>query len=143
MLDACNSGENEILSKEEDHLALVGGTEQDTIARGLRMRRASEEQKSAFETMMGLFVNVQNETGTVVISAAGGKQNALEAIEVDGKVIQNGVFTFSVLEYLNSDNELTVNGLKKYVENRVEAITEGNQKPTSRQETMEVNWELK
>lgn len=143
LLDACNSGENEILSKGEDDLVLLGGAENDTMARGIIMRRASEEQKSAFETMMGLFVNVQNETGTLVISAAGGKQNALEAIEVDGKVIQNGAFTFSVLEYLNSDNVLTVNGLKKYVENRVETITGGNQKPTSRQETMDINWELK
>jgi hypothetical protein len=35
---------------------------------------------------------------------------------------------------------LTVNKLKQYVENRVEEITNGKQKPTSRQETMEIDW---
>ena len=33
--------------------------------------------------------------------------------------------------------------LKKYVEERVEEITNGEQQPTSRQETMEVDWKLR
>jgi len=33
--------------------------------------------------------------------------------------------------------------LKQYVENRLGEITNGKQKPTSRQETMEVDWKLK
>jgi hypothetical protein len=33
--------------------------------------------------------------------------------------------------------------MKNYVESRVEEITNGEQKPTSRQETMEVDWEVK
>ena len=38
---------------------------------------------------------------------------------------------------------LTVNKLKNYVEKRVEEITNGDQKPTSRQETMEIDWGLR
>jgi hypothetical protein len=92
-------------------------------------------------------VNVRNNTGSVIISAAGGQEFALEAIEVDGKTIENGAFTYSVLEYLNSNKTnseaLTVNKLKQYAEKRVEEITNGKQKPTSRQETMEVDWGLR
>lgn len=104
-----------------------------------------QEFQSSFETIMELFVNVSNETGSVIISAAGGKQSALEgeAVKINGKKIENGAFTYSVLEYLNKEEDLTVNGLKNYVENRVVEITDGKQQPTSRQETMEVNWELK
>ena len=65
----------------------------------------------------------------------------------DGKSIDNVAFSYCVLEYLqnNSNNpeELTVNQLKNYVEKRVEEITNGKQQPTSRQETMEVDWRVR
>jgi hypothetical protein len=95
--------------------------------------------------MNELFVNVRNNTGSVIISAAGGQQSALEAINVDGKTIENGAFTYSILECLkqNEGKELKVNTLKQYAEKRVEEITNGKQKPTSRQETMEVDWGVK
>ena len=59
--------------------------------------------------MMELFVNVSNETGSVIISAAGGKQSALEgeAVKINGKKIENGAFTYSVLEYLQADRRNT------------------------------------
>lgn len=51
------------------------------------------------------------------------------------------------LEFFDKNKDipeyLTVNKLKQFVENRVEEITNGRQKPTSRQETMEVDWKLK
>ncbi len=94
--------------------------------------------------MNELFVTVRNNTGSEIISAAGGQESALEAIILEGKSIKNGAFSYCVLEYLqnNSNNpeELTVNKLKNYVEKRVEEITNGKQQPTSRQETMEVDW---
>lgn len=97
-----------------------------------------------FQTMMELFVNVQNETGITVVSAAGGAEAALEGILVNNKKLENGVFTYAILEYMqqNATSSISVNALKKYVENRVEELTNGLQKPTSRQETMEVDWEL-
>ena len=146
MLDACNSGENdksELLKTElTQKEAKLNGSEV-LAARGVIVQ-LEDENKSNFKKMNGLFVNVRNNTGSVIISAAGGQESALEAILVDGKSIENGAFSFCVLEYLknNSNNpeELTVNKLKNYVEKRVEEITNGKQQPTSRQETMEVDW---
>ena len=146
LLDACNSGENdktEVLKQELQQKEKSMDSSQVLAARGVIIK-LEEENKSNFKKMNELFVNVRNNTGSVIISAAGGQESALEAIKVDGEIIENGAFTFSVLEYLNSNKTnseaLTVNKLKQYAEKRVEEITNGKQKPTSRQETMEVDW---
>ena len=147
LLDACNSGENEKsdnngIANSKD-LAIKQG------AKGVEIESvsdSSQNKRNSFETMMELFVNVNNQTGATVVSAAGGKQSALEggAVYINGKPISNGAFTYSILEYLtqhqNDKNKLTVNQLKQYAEQRVTEITNGKQKPTSRQETMEVDW---
>jgi WD40 repeat protein len=144
LLDACNSGENdktEILKQELQQKEKIMDSSQVLAARGVIIK-LEEENKSNFKKMNELFVNVRNNTGSVIISAAGGQESALEAIEVDGKTIKNGAFTYSILECLkqNESKELKVNALKQYAEKRVEEITNGKQKPTSRQETMEVDW---
>jgi hypothetical protein len=141
LLDACNSGLNdEDLELQIDTMVVADG---NTSGRGVLMKMLKNEQKNSFETMMELFVNVQNESGTVVISAAGGQESALEGVTINNEKIENGAFTYSVMEYLRKDEKHTVNGLKSYTEARVVKLTNGNQKPTSRQETMEVDWELK
>jgi hypothetical protein len=65
---------------------------------------------------------------------------------VDGEPISNGAFTYSIIEYLTKNaknkSKLTVHQLKQYTEQRVAEITNGKQKPTSRQETMEVDWDF-
>ncbi len=149
LLDACNSGENdktEIL--KQDLAKNQPNMNKETIegAKGVIIK-LEDENKSNFKKMNELFVNVRNNTGSVIISAAGGQESALEAITVDGKSIENGAFSYCVLEYLknnsNKPEELTVNQLKNYVEKRVEEITNGKQQPTSRQETMEVDWRVR
>jgi hypothetical protein len=144
LLDACNSGENdktEVLKQELQQKEKNMDSSQVLAARGVIIK-LEEENKSNFKKMNELFVNVRNNTGSVIISAAGGQESALEAISVDGKTIENGAFTYSILECLkqNEGKELKVNALKQYAEKRVEEITNGKQKPTSRQETMEVDW---
>ncbi|MFN5911093.1 MAG: caspase domain-containing protein, partial [Bacteroidota bacterium] len=141
LLDACNSGENDatqaVKKSNPENRDLISEN-----SRGAEAENANANANSTFETMMQLFVNVSNPTGAVIISAAGGQESALEAIQVDGKTIENGAFTYSILECLkqNEGKELKVNALKQYAEKRVEEITNGKQKPTSRQETMEVDW---
>jgi hypothetical protein len=147
LLDACNSGENdktELLKKEIEQNQNQMDTTQLLVARGVVVK-IEEENTNNFKKMNELFVNVRNNTGSVIISAAGGQESALEAISVDGKTIENGAFTYSILECLkqNEGKELKVNALKQYAEKRVEEITNGKQKPTSRQETMEIDWEVR
>ena len=144
LLDACNSGENdktELLKKELKQKEESMDSTQLLAARGVIIQ-LEEENKSNFKKMNELFVNVRNNTGSVIISAAGGQESALEAIKVDGKTIENGAFTYCILEYIkqNQAEEIKVNSLKQYAEKRVEEITNGKQNPTSRQETMEVDW---
>jgi hypothetical protein len=147
LLDACNSGENDktlVMKKELKQKEKNMDSTQLVAARGLIMKE-EKENKNTFHKMNELFVNLQNNTGSIIISAAGGQENALESIEVNGKQIENGAFTYSVLECLelNKGKELKVNQLKEYTEKRVEEITKGKQKPTSRQETMEIDWIVK
>lgn len=148
LLDACNSGEifddepasvpsNEDDNKPDDAQSLAD----NGSPRSKRYQMAGARQKR-FIDLNEAFVNVRNNTGSVIISAAGGRQSAQEGRMVDGKKIENGAFTFSVLECLeqHKGKKLNVSALKQYAERRVEEITNGEQKPTSRQETMEVDF---
>ena len=145
LLDACNSGENDTLQGQIVKSSQVKKCE--TISSKAGKRKNITRNNESFIRMNELFVNVRNKTGSVIISAAGGQQFAWEgeAVKVDGKAIQNGAFTYSILECLeqNKGKELKVNALKQYAEKRVEEITNGKQKPTSRQETMEIDWDVR
>jgi hypothetical protein len=142
LLDACNSGENDKTELLKQDLANNERNMNVKEVEGAKGGQMEEENTNNFKKMNELFVNVRNNTGSVIISAAGGQQSALEAIEVDGKIIENGAFTYSILECLkqNEGQLLKVNALKQYAEKRVEEITDGKQQPTSRQETMEIDW---
>jgi WD40 repeat protein len=143
LLDACNSGlndETKLLTKD-----LKSSDRNDLTTRGAGVERIdAKKENDDFQTMLELYVNVENLSGVTVISAAGGSEAALEGIRIDDKKIENGIFTYAILEYIqqNTQKNLSVNSLKKYVENRVEELTNGLQKPTSRQETMEVDWDV-
>ena len=148
LLDACKSGENDKTEVFKNELANNHNNMDSTqilAARGVIIK-LEDENKSNFKKMNELFVNVRNNTGSVIISAAGGQESAFEG-DLGKLKINNGAFTYSILEYLekykNDKNALTVNKLKQYVEKRVEEITGGKQKPTSRQETMEVDWRVR
>jgi len=84
-----------------------------------------------------LFVNVGKGTGATIISAAGGMQYAQERGD-----LKNGVFTYSILEAFNNNKTLKVSELKKLVGDKVTELTNGLQKPTSRNETINVDWQV-
>jgi hypothetical protein len=84
-----------------------------------------------------LFVNVGKGTGTTIISAAGGVQFALERGD-----LKNGVFTYSILEAMWQNKNMTVTRLQKQVRQRVEELTDGLQKPTNREELKDVDWNV-
>ena len=138
LIDACHSGE---VDKEEmvrinetsDSMGLMKGT----IPVALKPNQSHLGMKNSFELMQSLFVNVGKSTGATVISAAAGTQFALERGD-----LKNGVFTYSILEVMNKYPTMKISELKKTVGERVEQLTNGLQKPTSRNETIAVDWNL-
>lgn len=93
--------------------------------------------KNSFELMQELFANVNRGTGATVIAASGGTQFAQE----HGN-LKNGVFTYSILELMQQRKEVKVSELKYIVGKRVEELTNGYQKPTSRNENIEFDWRV-
>ena len=99
---------------------------------------------TSFELMQEMFVNLSHGSGAVVLSAAAGNSYALESDKW-----KNGVFTFSIKEGLiekkadkNADGIITINELKDYVSGRVQELTNGKQKPTSRKENLEYDFRV-
>ncbi len=135
LIDACHSGEVD----KEDLITLAASS--DSLIKGLKPVAYKQEGhlglKNSFELMQSLFVNVGKSTGATIISAAAGTQFALERND-----LKNGVFTYSILEAMNKYPTMKISELKKTVGERVEQITKGLQKPTSRNETIAVDWNL-
>ncbi|MEO6612120.1 MAG: caspase family protein [Chitinophagaceae bacterium] len=135
LIDACHSGEVD----KEDLVTLNASP--DSLIKGFKPVAYKQEGhlglKNSFELMQSLFVNVGKSTGATIISAAAGTQFALERND-----LKNGVFTYSILEAMNKYPTLKISQLKKIVGKRVEELTKGLQKPTSRNETIAVDWNI-
>ncbi len=136
LIDACHSGE---VDKEE---GIAMQKMADSLGlKGIILESTTQTQhvglKNSFELMQSLFVNVGKSTGATIISAAAGNQFALERND-----LKNGVFTYSILEAMNNNQSLKISELKKIVGERVEQLTNGLQKPTSRNENIAVDWNL-
>lgn len=141
LIDACHSGE---VDKEE--MITIQNRKRESPTEGIVMHKGSEEEmvqtktvglQNSFELMQTLFVNIGKGTGTTIISAAGGVQFAQERGD-----LKNGVFTFSLLEAMKQYQTITVSALKKYVGARVEQLTNGLQKPTTRNELKSFDWNV-
>lgn len=91
--------------------------------------------QDSFELMQEVFVNVGRSTGATIISAATGTQFALERGDLN-----NGVSTYSILELMNRNSTITVSELKKYVNQRVIALTSVMPASTSRNENQVIDW---
>jgi hypothetical protein len=115
---------------------------QNDQEKGSKIRVISSKEnalglKNSFELMQELFLNVSKGCGASIISAAGGDQAALE-----GDKYKNGYFTYAVLTYLNTHRTVSINELKNFVFVEVERLSEGKQKPTSRSENLDSDWNL-
>jgi hypothetical protein len=135
LIDACHSGE---VDKED--LITLNATS-DSLIKGLKPVAYKKEGhlglKNSFELMQSLFVNVGKSTGATIISAPAGTQFAFER-----KDLKNGVFTYSILEAMQNNPVMKISELKSIVGKRVEDLTKGLQKPTSRNETIAVDWRV-
>lgn len=135
LIDACHSGEVD----KESKLSRTGN--QISGAKGGEVRNLSTGAgvglKNSFDMMQEIFVNVSRSTGATVISAAAGTELALEKSE-----LQNGVFTYSLMEILDHSFSIRVSELRKKAGDRVMELTRGRQQPTARSEPVLSDWEL-
>ncbi len=137
LIDACHSGE-----VDKDDLIAMNNIDSSTLKRGFKPVAYKNQGhlglKNSFELMQSLFVNVGKSTGATIISAAAGTEFALEGVDN----LPNGVFTYCILEAMQQNKTMKISELKNIVGKRVEEITKGLQKPTSRNETIAVDWTL-
>jgi len=144
LMDACHSGE---IDKEEDILISYKNPNIKEIdSKGVAFFESSNSltRTNSFELMQDLFANLSKGNGAVVISASGGREFAYE-----GQAWNNGVFTYCIRQALidhsadaNNDGKTTVSELKTYVYSEVTKLTNGRQKPTSRQENLEFDFKV-
>ena len=140
LMDTCHAGE---VDTEADapapaqKFAAAG----EVKARGFKMLPGKRTLglNSAFELMRELFADLRRGSGAQVISSASGVEFAFESAAV-----QNGVFTWSVLEGLktaaadtNKDGQVPVSELRDYVVAKVRELTNGQQTPVSRREALD------
>ena len=137
LIDACHSGEVD----KEEMLVMNKTADSLGLSKGIIIDQLQQQQhvslKNSFELMQSLFVNVSKSTGATIISAAAGNQFALERGD-----LKNGVFTYSILEAMTKYPALKISELKKIVGDRVQELTNGLQKPTSRNENSSADWNL-
>jgi hypothetical protein len=138
LMDACNSGEadDESVLKQQAE----GNNEEGT--KGGEMEVI--ERDKSFDLMNRLFAHNNDRNGLFVISAAGSKEAAFENEELG-----NGVFTYSVKKGLfemeadkDNSNSVSINELKHFVGKKVQELTNGKQRPTSRKENFVSDWSL-
>ena len=139
LIDACHSGE---VDKEEmaHYRQATDSLDKNKIKRGATLENTDSTRVgmlNSFELMQQLFANVGRNTGATIISAAQGTQYALEKND-----LQNGVFTYSLLENMQQNPHENISDLKQYVNKRVTELTAGMQVPTTRNETDVVDWEV-
>lgn len=142
LIDACHSGE--VDKDEMENMRVVFSDTTKHINNGGKNGielLVDDEQvvglKNSFELMQEMFADVGRGTGTTIISAAAGTQVAYEKGE-----LQNGVFTYCVLQLLSEKQACTVQELKAFVGIEVERLTDGLQRPTSRTETAGFDWQV-
>jgi uncharacterized caspase-like protein len=142
LVDACHSGEldaDDLRAAKSEEVKLgtvVFRTNDLGIDRNITTTHVGLE--NSFQMMGQLFNDLRGNSGAVIISAAGGAEYAWES-----DAWENGVFTYSLLNGLKSDNAdlngdgtIMVSELKLYIEDQVQALTNGGQRPTSRQENL-------
>lgn len=149
LMDTCHSGEVDKQRTEtaDDEIittdSVPEGNVKSRAIRGLpgfqqKLLEAGVSRRLQEE----MFADLRRGTGTVVISASGGAEFALESSRW-----KNGVFTYAILEGLstakadaNGDGRIQVSELRDYVMEVVPRTTRGRQTPSSRRENLMVDF---
>lgn len=138
-IDACFSGEVDLDAKEGDQKNNSDKKERSTTFLG-----KTYTQSTALEMSKIVFSDIRKNSGTTIISSAGGTEAAFE-----GEDWNNGLFTYCLLSGLknlnadsNADKIITLNELQKYVSEQVNKLSNGAQTPTYRVENSVADYEL-
>jgi WD40 repeat protein len=142
LIDACHSGELEKESVTVSNTsANLGGK---LSSRGFTQvhERTGVHRiigfGNLFKFMKSQFADLRENTGTIVISSAGGAEFAWESDKW-----KNGVFTFFLKQGLyskeadlNGDGSIYASELQEYLSEKVYEATDGKQRPTTRVENL-------
>lgn len=143
LLDACHSGE---IDKDE-----VEFSDESLVAsEGIKFRSVGNKLQSKLglqntaEITASLFSDLRKGTGATIISSAGGMEFAIESENWN-----NGLFTYCFIDGIksmkadyNSDGEIWLSEIKKYVYSKVNELSNGLQQPTSRIENELVDFRI-
>ncbi len=94
---------------------------------------------NAFVLQQSLFADIERGNGVHIISASSGYDVAVEATQLDGKVIGHGLFTYALLTAAkelttNQPQNPTVSALREHTEHILRTLTQGKQIPDIRSE---------
>lgn len=147
LMDACHSGEIDKTAPSQNR-----NTPKDTIVaksevaqKGTKMLNLRKMKlQNTFDLMQELFSDMNNSNGAVAISAARGTGYALESASWN-----NGVFTYALINGLKNytadidqNGDIKLTEISSYLIEEVDRLTNGNQKPTSRAENLEYDWQI-
>lgn len=144
LLDACHAGEidKESVKQIQTKRTVTGNIQFRSVGGAELVPRLGLE--NSFDLMKELFVDLRRGTGATVIGSAAGAEPAME-----GDAWKNSVFMFALLSGLqnraadlNRDNRIMVSELQQYLGAEVERLTDGKQRPTSRLENVEHDWQI-
>jgi WD40 repeat protein len=137
LLDACHSGEIDTTEIALVNEEIVEDDGMQFRAAGLNVK-STEFGRSTLDLSKMLFADVSDSDGSTVISSASGTEYAMESSEWS-----NGLFTYCLIEGvktkkadMNQDKKITINELRRYVNNRVQELSNGKQNPSSRIENI-------
>ncbi|HYG51924.1 MAG TPA: caspase family protein [Flavobacteriales bacterium] len=136
--DTCLSGE--VDKDEVETFASVKTSEGDVSFRsaGAGLRSKSIGLSNASALMREIYNNLDEGTGSTIISSAGGAEYAMESAEW-----KNGLFTYCLLNGLktmaadaNKDNAISVHEIQDYVRRQVYQLSKGKQQPSFKNENI-------
>lgn len=141
LIDACHSGE---LDKDGTSIDTNLNASVTAIDHGKGdLFKQLKHTGNSFEIMQELFNDLRRGTGATVISSSAGKYYSFE-----DELYQNGIYTYALKLGLqgkadtNENKEISINELKLYLYNKVSELTNGKQKPTYRQENLEMDFRV-
>lgn len=140
LLDTCHAGEADYAEPGDWGLNRKVEAMEVSSFRNFEIpikKQKGAKRNGATDRMLAeLFADLRRSCGAFVIAASGAAEYAIE-----GGNLQNGVFTYCVLEALrnadsNKDGSIRVSELHRYVSEQVMTLTGGQQRPISRRENL-------